>query len=70
MSSLPDSFGGIENLSSLDLRNNDLTTLPGTFTGITKLVSLHLENNKLENLGNGFLIAQKNCTPPYPYDIY
>ena len=70
VSSLPDSFGGIENLSSLDLRNNDLTTLPGTFTGITKLVSLHLENNKLENLGNGFLIAQKNCTPPYPYDIY
>ena len=69
--SLPDSFGGMVALTSLDIRNNNLTILPDSFTGFTSLTSLHLENNKtLESLGNGFLSDRKgaaiNVCPPQP----
>ena len=50
MTTLPDSFGDLDDLRSLYLDWNLLTTLPDSFGQLINLVNLHLANNQLTGL--------------------
>ncbi|MEG3439330.1 COR domain-containing protein, partial [Pannus brasiliensis CCIBt3594] len=45
----PESFGSLSNLTSLDLRGNQLTSLPESFGSLSNLTGLDLLNNPLED---------------------
>jgi Leucine-rich repeat (LRR) protein len=50
ISSLPESIGDLNNLTSLQLQNNKLTLLPESIGNLNNLTSLQLQNNKLTTL--------------------
>jgi Leucine-rich repeat (LRR) protein len=53
LSSLPDSFGNLQQLLRLGLKGNHLVQLPDSFTQLTSLVELFLTDNKLTTLPAG-----------------
>lgn len=60
---LPEEFGALTALNTLDLRNNQLNSnsFPRSFNQLQNLVRLYLSNNQLESLPETFL-ELKNLT--------
>ncbi|QZA59212.1 leucine-rich repeat domain-containing protein [Candidatus Rhabdochlamydia porcellionis] len=54
LTTLPDTFGNLSQLTSLSLNINQLTTLPDTFGNLSQLTSLSLNINQLTTLPDTF----------------
>ncbi|QZA58427.1 leucine-rich repeat domain-containing protein [Candidatus Rhabdochlamydia porcellionis] len=62
LTTLPDTFGNLSQLTELDLSTNQLTTLPDTFGNLAQLIWLDLNTNQLttlpDTLGNLARLAE------------
>ena len=54
LTALPESFGNLSSLCTLDLSNNLLITLPESFGNLSSLQFLYLHTNQLISLPNSF----------------
>ncbi|KAI8897711.1 hypothetical protein BC833DRAFT_592610 [Globomyces pollinis-pini] len=50
LSSLPDNFGQLSRITTLDLSNNSISTLPPSFHSLSSLLKLDLSHNNLSHL--------------------
>jgi leucine-rich repeat protein SHOC2 len=50
---LPDTIGNLDNLTHLDVADNQLVTLPSSVSSLSNLICLNVSNNQIANLPDG-----------------